>query len=100
MIKSIMIVDEDSNVLRKLKSFLEEEEINVKTVKTNREAIEVLEKEKSISAILLHTRMPDGKEVFIPFIKKDEKTLPLDMEISADFDKGDIIELINKLSNL
>jgi len=95
-----MVVNEDSSILERLKSILEEENVSVTTAKTNREAMEILEKEKSIDAVLLHTRMPDGREVFVPLVRKDDKTLPLDIEISKDCGKEEILRFLSRLSNL
>lgn len=100
MAKSVMVVNEDSSILERLKSILEEENVSVTTAKTNREAMEILEKEKSIDAVLLHTRMPDGREVFVPLVRKDDKTLPLDIEISKDCGKEEILRFLSRLSNL
>lgn len=100
MTKSVMVVNEDSSILERLKSILEEENVSVTTAKTNREAMEILEKEKSIDAVLLHTRMPDGREVFVPLVRKDDKTLPLDIEISKDCGKEEILRFLSRLSNL
>ena len=100
MTKSVMIVDEDNSILEKIRSLLEEENIDVTTARTNREAMEILEKEKSIDAVLLHTKMPDGREVFVPLIRRDDKTLPLDIEISRDCGKEEIMRFLSKLSSL
>ena len=100
MAKSVMVVNEDSSILERLKSILEEENVSVTTAKTNREAMEILEKEKSIDAVLLHTRMPDGREVFVPLVRKDDKTLPLDIEISKDCGNEEILRFLSRLSNL
>ncbi|RLF43055.1 MAG: hypothetical protein DRN18_01090 [Thermoplasmata archaeon] len=100
MKKSVMIVDENSEILKRLKTMLEEENISVTTAKTNKEAIDLLEKETSIDAILLRTKMPDGRDVFVPFIRKDDKTLPMDMEISSNCDREEIERFLSRLSSL
>lgn len=100
MTKSVMVVDEDISILERMRTLLEEENINVTTVKTNREAMEILDREKSIDAVLLHARMPDGRDVFVPLVRKDDKTLPLDIELSRDCGKEEIMRFLSKLSNL
>ncbi|KAA0007717.1 MAG: response regulator transcription factor, partial [Thermoplasmata archaeon] len=42
--KTIMIVDEDRDIVERIKSYLEKEDFNVSVAQTNREALEALEK--------------------------------------------------------
>ena len=100
MTKSIMIVDEENEFSTKIVSLLKDFGVEVKSVKTSKEALEMLEKEESIYAVLLHTRLPDGKEVFVPFIRKEDETLTLGVEITKDCKEEDIKEMISRIVNV
>ena len=93
--KADLICVADKNPLR-----LEgvKEVFGVKRVYTSYE--EMLEKEESIYAVLLHTRLPDGKEVFVPFIRKEDETLSLGVEITKDCKEEDIKEMISRIVNM
>ena len=100
IIKTIMVVDEDTNVLKKIKSCLEEENFNVTTARNNKEAMEILEnKDTNIDLILLHTR-ESRRDILVPLINKEDKTIPIGMEIPRRCTKEELMEFINKLSNL
>ncbi|HEX17661.1 MAG TPA: response regulator [Thermoplasmatales archaeon] len=100
MIRTIMVVDDDPRVLERMRNLLENENLNVTTARTNKEAIEILEREKSIGAILLRARMPDGRDVFIPFIRRDDKTLPLDMEMPRNCSRSELVRFVSELTSL
>ncbi|RLF51891.1 MAG: hypothetical protein DRN19_02000 [Thermoplasmata archaeon] len=100
MTKSVMIVDEENEFSTKIVSLLKDFGVKVKSVKTSKEALEMLEKEESIYAVLLHTRLPDGKEVFVPFIRKEDETLSLGVEITKDCKEEDIKEMISRIVNV
>ncbi len=100
MTKSIMIVDEENEFSTKIVSLLKDFGVEVKSVKTSKEALEMLEKEESIHAVLLHTWMPDGKEVFVPFIRKGNETLSIGTEITKDCKEEDIKEMISRIVNI
>lgn len=59
-IKTIMIIEEETNLLNEIKSLLEKEDFAVVTAQNNREALEFLNQksEESVDLILVNTRMP------------------------------------------
>lgn len=100
MTKSVMVVDEDNEFSTRIISLLKTTGANITPVKTNKEAIELIEKEETIRAVLLHTVMPDGKEVFVPFVKRDDGTLDMDVEILEESTDDEIINTLKRLVNL
>ena len=61
--KTIMIVDDESNILSEVKKYLEEDDYKVITVDNNRKALELIESddEENFELILIDTSMPDTK---------------------------------------
>ena len=59
--KTIMIVDDELDILEKAKSCLESDDFEVVTATNSREALELMEnKEENFGLILIDTFMPDG----------------------------------------
>lgn len=59
-IKTIMIVDEEIDFLKQVKTLLEKEDVEVVTARNSREALEQLkgDNEETFDLILVNTRMP------------------------------------------
>ena len=53
-----MVVDDESDILEKVKSYLKSDEINVVTADNSREALELMDAEKTFDLILVDTPMP------------------------------------------
>ena len=62
--KSIMVVDDESDVIEKVKSCLEDDDFKVVTANNSREALELLEGDKgeNFGLILIDTPMPGKNE--------------------------------------
>ena len=56
-IKTIMIIDDKSRILEEVKAFLQDDEFEVITTKSSREALEILE-ERNVDLILVDTPLP------------------------------------------
>lgn len=98
--KTIMIVDEDKDVVERIKSFLEKEDFNVSVAQTNREALEVLEKkEQNVDVILLHSTIPGSNEdVFTPIITNTKtKIVSIDKPLSRTCTEEELKEFIKKI---
>lgn len=61
--KTIMVIDDEANVLDEVKKSLEQEKFEVITVDNNRKALEMIEedKENKFGLILIGTNIPDSK---------------------------------------
>ncbi|MFO8077967.1 MAG: hypothetical protein R6U21_04945, partial [Thermoplasmatota archaeon] len=59
---TVMIVDDDPEIHKKIESYHTNTDINVKTVGTSREAIEQLRNDQSILLLLLHTTIPEEEK--------------------------------------
>ncbi|RLF35232.1 MAG: hypothetical protein DRN08_03385 [Thermoplasmata archaeon] len=87
--RTIMIVDDEPEILEKVRSCLEDNEFDVVTALNSRQALEVLqsdEEEKNIDLILVDTHMPgtEKKSAFFP-VKPNSKAK--DSEISNFLEK-------------
>jgi FixJ family two-component response regulator len=62
--KTIMVVDDEKNVLDSVKLSLEQEDYKVITLESRRKAIEYIEEEKedNLELILIDTSMPDTRK--------------------------------------
>ena len=102
--KNIMIVDDESDVLEKVKSCLEEDDFEVVTASNSREALELMEgdKENEFGLILIDTPMPGSDKAALfsmnPKSKTDTSRIedflqkPFTSEQLLDFVKSKIIE--------
>lgn len=63
-IQTVMIIDEETNLLKEVKTILEKEDIELVTVRNSREALHHLkeENEETFDLILVNTRMPGSME--------------------------------------
>jgi len=70
-----MIVDDESDVLEKVKAFLEEDDFQVVTVNNNRTALEMLadNKENNFGLLLIDTELPDHKKTALFSLKPASK---------------------------
>jgi len=61
--KTIMIIDDEVDILKQVRSILESDDFNVVTASNNREALEIMgNNEDDFGLILIDTQMPDRKE--------------------------------------
>ena len=63
-IKTIMIVDDEPEVLEKVKSYLDDNEFDVVTAMNSRQALEILddEEDENVDLILVNTQMPGSNK--------------------------------------
>ena len=61
--KTIMIIDDKTNIIEEVKKSLEQEDFELITAENNRKALELIEedKENKYGLILIDTSMPDTK---------------------------------------
>jgi DNA-binding NtrC family response regulator len=84
--KTIMIVDDEENMVKKMKSYLENDDFEVVTASNNREALEQIDetKEGNVNLILVDTNMPlDNKPAF--FSMKPTSKMNIDTNNTKDF---------------
>ncbi len=91
-----MIVDDEAAVLEKVKSFLENDEIDVVTANNSRQALEILEKEENIDLILINTPMPGGNTTALYPMKPNSKLITSETEslLQKPFTKEQLISFI------
>ena len=84
--KTIMIVNDEPNLIEEIKSYLESDDINVITANNNREALEQMEKskEEKLSLILIETFMPGSYEPAL-FSVKPSSRMDVDAHKIEDF---------------
>ncbi len=96
--KTVMIIDDESHVLREVKSFLEND-FNVITVDSNRKALEVIEKRnKDLGLILIDSNIPDTEiPAFFsmkPDIDKKIDTTKTDDFLIKPFTRNQLVEFV------
>ena len=98
MIKTIMIVDDETAVLEKVKSFLAENEIDVVTANNSRQALEILEQEENIDLILINTPIPGSNTTALYSMKPNSKLVSSETEsfLQKPFTKEQLISFIKK----
>ncbi len=100
--KSVMIIDDESYVLREVKAFLEYD-FNVIAVDSNRKALEEIEKRnKDLDLILIDSNIPDTEiPAFFsmkPDIDKKTDTTKIDDFLIKPFTRNQLVEFVkNKI---
>ena len=100
--KTIMIVNDDSSILEQVKDTLKEDDLEIITVKNNREALELMqnEAENRYELLLIDSLTPDSKKpAFFPM--KPSNTKNIDTTNTADFlqkpfTKEELISFVKK----
>jgi len=102
--KTIMVVDDETNILEEVRSCLEEDDYEVVTVDNRRKAIELMEddKEEKFSLILIDTSMPDSsKPAFFSMKPKSKKNIDTSKEedfLQKPFTKEQLLDFVkNKM---
>lgn len=102
--KTIMVVDDESNILNEVKACLEEDDFKVIIVDNNREALELMEAddEDIYGLILIDTSMPDTKTPAFfsmkPGTKKNIDTCRNEDFLQKPFTKNQLLDFVkNKL---
>ena len=93
-----MIVDDESAILEKVKSFLESDEVDVVTANNSRQALELMEKEGNIDLILIDTQMPCSDKTALFSMKPDSKlaTGKTDTFLQKPFTKEQLVNFVKE----
>jgi len=95
--KTIMIIDDEPDILEKVKSCLESDDFEVVTATNSREALELMEdKEENFGLILIDTFMPGGDESAFFSMKPKSKTDTSEMEdfLQKPFTEEQLIDFV------
>lgn len=103
-IKTIMIVDEETDFLKQVKATLENDDYKVVTAHNSREALDRLEdeNEETFDLILVNTRMPGSKWTTAFFsMRPPLKKLPGGIEnfLQKPFTKEELVEFVKEKIN-
>ena len=103
--KSIMVIDDEKDLLEEIKTCLKDDEYQIITANNSREAIELMEQEKEedFGLILINTSMPDSNIPALfsmkPKTKKDIDTSNVEDFLQKPFTKEQLLEFVkNKMS--
>jgi len=100
--KTIMIVDDNSNVLEQVRDSLREDDLEIITVKNNREALELMhgDNEKNYELLLIDSLTPDSKKpAFFPMKPSDTKNVDTTNDadfLQKPFTKEELISFVKK----
>ena len=72
-IKTVMVVDDEANVLEQVKSYLEYDEFDVVTVNNSRQALELMNGDVAVDLILVDTPMPASDKTAFFSMKPDSR---------------------------
>lgn len=98
-IKTIMVVDDELNVLNDIKSCLLKEDFEVVTVDNNRKAFEIMDNEDTnFSLILISTRLPNsGIPAFFSMKPESKRNIDTSTEINflkKPFTKQELLDFV------
>lgn len=93
-----MIVDDEVDVLEKVKSFLESDEVDVVTANNSRQALELMEKEGTFDLILIGTPMPCSDKTALFPMKPNSKltTGETDTFLQKPFTKEQLVNFVKE----
>lgn len=100
--RTIMVIDDEINILEEVKSCLKEEDLKVVTVDNNRKAFELIEEdsEDNISLILIDTSFPDSNiPAFFSMKPSSKRNIDTSREedfLKKPFTKKQLIDFIMK----
>jgi FixJ family two-component response regulator len=100
-IKTVMIVDEETNLFKEVKAILEKEEVEVVLARDSREALNHLheENEETFDLILVHTRMPGSLQTTALFSMKPslkKNTGGIENFLQKPFTKQELIDFVKE----
>ena len=100
--KTIMVVDDEANILEEVKKNLEQEDFEVIAVHNSRKALEMIEEDtdNKFGLILIDTTIPNSKTPAF-FSMKPQSKMNIDTSKEEDFlqkpfTREQLIEFINK----
>jgi DNA-binding NtrC family response regulator len=98
--KNIMIVDDETDILKAVKSCLEEDDFAVVTASNSREALELMEgdKENEFGLILIDTPMPGSEKSALFSMKPESKvdTSRIEDFLQKPFTKEQLLDFVKK----
>jgi len=100
--KTIMVVDDEANILDEVKKSLEGQDFEVVAVDNSRKALEMIEEDRDnkFGLILIDTNIPDSKAPAFfsmdPKSKRDIDTSKEEDFLQKPFTKEQLIEFISK----
>ena len=99
--KTIMVVDNDSSILDHVKDSLNAGDLQIVTVKNNREALELMnDDENSYELILIDSLTPDSKiPAFFPMKPNDKKNIDTTRDedfLQKPFTKEQLVSFIER----
>ena len=100
--KTVMIVDDESSILEQVKESLREHDLELVTVKNNREALELMQddNENNYELLLIDSLTPDSKKpAFFPMKPSDTKNIDTTNDadfLQKPFTKEELISFVKK----
>jgi len=98
--KTIMVVDDETNILEEVKACLEEDDFKVVTVDNSRKAFEIMDEEEKFGLILIDTFMPNSnKPAFFsmkPGSKKNIDTSNEDDFLQKPFTREQLLDFVKR----
>jgi len=97
-IKTIMIVDDETSVIEKVKSFLGDNELDIISANNSRQALEIIQTRKNLDLILIDTLMPGTKKSALYSTKPNSKLSSIEGNtfLQKPFTKDQLINFIRK----
>ena len=97
--KTIMVVDDETSILKEVKSCLEDDDFEVITVESNRKALELMEndKEEDFGLILIDTSLPDTNKPAFFSMKPKSKNIDTSKEedfLQKPFTKEQLLDFV------
>lgn len=97
-IKTIMIVDDEVAVLEKVKSFLEDDDVDVVTANNSRQVLELMNEKENVDLILIDTPMPCSDKTALFSMKPNAKLATNETEsfLQKPFTKQQLINFVKE----
>jgi len=95
-----MIVDDEISVIEKIRSFLQDDDLDVISANNSRQALEIMQKRKNLDFILIDTPMPGTKKSALFLTKPNSKLTSEEgnLFLQKPFTKDQLINFIkNKI---
>ena len=97
-IKTIMIVDDEESIIEKVKSFLQDDELDIISANNSRQALEIIQNENKLDFILIDTPMPGSDKSALFLTKPGSKLTSKDFNsfLQKPFTKEQLLSFINE----